>query len=42
VLLQLEQVQRQQVQLQLVQQPQVLQRLAQVLGQQVQQLALLR
>jgi recombinational DNA repair protein RecT len=42
VLLQLEQVQRQQLQLQLVQQPQVLQRLAQVLGQQVQQLALLR
>jgi hypothetical protein len=31
-----------QLQVQLVQQPQVLQRLAQVLGQQVQQLALLR
>jgi hypothetical protein len=42
VLPQLERVQRQQVQRQLAQRPQVLQRLAQVLGQQVQQLALLR
>ena len=42
VLLQLGQVQRQRVQRQLARQPQVLQQLAQVLGQQVQQLALLR